>query len=142
MFIYRTQLRLKDTDATGVLYFSEQFKFALETFEEFLKERGFSWRELMASPFLLPVVHAEADYIAPLMVGDEMEIRLKVAKVGTSSITLHYSIRDRKRHCEVGKVEIVHVVVDKVTRTSVPIPDFLRVILENESLVACPEGIS
>ena len=37
MFIYRTQIRLKDTDATGVLYFSEQYKFALEAFEEFLK---------------------------------------------------------------------------------------------------------
>ena len=33
MFIYRTHLRLRDTDATGVMYFSEQFKFALEAFE-------------------------------------------------------------------------------------------------------------
>jgi 1,4-dihydroxy-2-naphthoyl-CoA hydrolase len=132
MFHYRTQIRLKDTDATGVLYFSEQFKFALETFEEFLKDRGFSWRELMASPFLLPVVHAEADYIAPMMVGDELEIILKVAKVGTSSMTLQYSLRDPQRGMIVGRVEIVHVVVDKTTRTSVPIPDFLRAILESE----------
>ncbi|MBS0604039.1 MAG: acyl-CoA thioesterase [Verrucomicrobia bacterium] len=135
MFIYRTQLRLKDTDATGVLYFSEQFKFALETFEEFLKDRGFSWRELMASPFLLPVVHAEADYIAPLMVGDELEVTLKVGKIGSSSMTLQYAFRDPERKIEVGRAEIVHVVVDRESRRSVPIPDFLRAILETELTV-------
>jgi YbgC/YbaW family acyl-CoA thioester hydrolase len=132
MFIYRTQLRLKDTDATGVLYFSEQFKFAMEAFEEFLKERGFAWKELMASAFLLPVVHAEADYTAPLMVGDELEIILKVRKVGSSSVTLQYSFRSPERKIEVGRAEVIHVAIDKETRVPMPIPDFLRVILESE----------
>ncbi len=132
MFTYLTQVRLKDTDATGVLYFSEQFKFALETFEEFLKERGFGWRELMASAYLLPVVHAEADYLAPMRVGDALEVSLKVAKIGSSSMTLQYHFRSPERKIEVGRAEIVHVVVDKETRASVPIPDFLRAILESE----------
>ncbi len=138
MFTYHTQVRLKDTDATGVLYFSEQFKFALEAFEEFLKERGFGWRELMASAYFLPVVHAEADYLAPMRVGDALEISLKVGKIGSSSMTLQYSFRDPERKIEVGRAEIVHVVVDKETRASVPIPDFLRAILESE-LVAVSE---
>jgi YbgC/YbaW family acyl-CoA thioester hydrolase len=131
MFTYRTQVRLKDTDATGVLYFSEQFKFALETFEEFLKDRGFSLKELMVSPYLLPVVHADADYFAPMTVGDILEVTLKVGKIGTSSITLQYSFRDPERSIDVGRAEIVHVVVDKHTRTSVPLPDFLKEILES-----------
>jgi YbgC/YbaW family acyl-CoA thioester hydrolase len=129
VFIYRTQIRLKDTDATGVLYFSEQFKFALEAFEEFLKERGFSFRELTKSPFLLPVVHAEADYKVPMMVGDPVEVQLQVAKIGTSSITLHSLLRDPERNIEVGKVELIHVLVDRATRKTVPIPDDLRAIL-------------
>lgn len=129
MFVYRTQIRLKDTDATGVLYFSEQFKFALEAFEEFLKERGYSLKELMETPFLLPVVHAEADYTAPMQVGDPLEVELRIANVGTSSITLHYLLRDPRRNIDVGRVELVHVAVDRATRTKVPVPDFLRAIL-------------
>lgn len=131
MFTYRTQIRLKDTDATGVLYFSEQYKFALEAFEEFLKDRGFAWSALMASPFLFPVVHCEADYKAPLRVGDPLEVTLVVAKVGTSSVTLECMFRDPKRDIHVGSTRIIHVAVDRESRQTVPIPDFLRPILES-----------
>lgn len=132
MFIYHTQVRLKDTDATGVLYFTEQFRMALEAFEEFLKDRGFSLKQLLESSYLMPIVHAEGDYLAPLMVGDELEVSLKVIKLGTSSVTLEFLFRDTDRKFDVGKVQIVHVVIEKEKRNSVPIPDFLRSILESE----------
>jgi len=128
-FVYRTQLRLKDTDATGVMYFSEQFKFALEAFEEFLKERGFALKELLASSFLLPVVHAKADYFAPMQVGDLLEVALYVEKIGCSSIVLHYLFSDPNRGIEVGRAEVVHVAVDRLTRKKIPIPERLRAIL-------------
>ncbi len=136
MFTYRTKIRLKDTDATGVLYFSEQFKLALEAFEEFLASQGFSLRELLNSSYLMPIVHAEADYSAPLKVGDPLEISLQVAKLGTSSITLQYALFDPDRKIPVGRVEIVHVVVDREKGISVPIPDFLRKLLEQNQFVA------
>jgi YbgC/YbaW family acyl-CoA thioester hydrolase len=142
MFLYRTRVRLKDADATGVLYFSEQFGMALEAFEEFIKERGFSLRQLLGSPYLMPVVHAEGDYLAPVMVDDELEISLKVLKLGISSITLQCTFHDPERKIDVGRVEIVHVVVDREKRTSVPIPDFLRTLLESELIVASePRGL-
>lgn len=130
MFIYRTKVRLKDTDATGVLYFAEQFRIALEAFEEFLKARGFSLSELLDSPYLMPVVHAEGDYMAPVKVGDELQVLLKIVKIGTSSVTLQSVLRDPARMIDVGRVEIVHVVVDREKRTAVPIPDFLKAIFE------------
>jgi 1,4-dihydroxy-2-naphthoyl-CoA hydrolase len=133
MFIYRTQVRLKDTDATGVLYFAEQFRMALEAFEEFLKERGFSLKQLLESAYLMPIVHAEADYFAPLTIGDNLEISFHVAKIGTSSVTLEYTFHDPDRKSDVGKVQIVHVVVDREKRTPVPIPDVLQAILEVEN---------
>lgn len=131
MFIYRTQIRLKDTDATGVLYFSEQYKFALEAFEEFLKERGFSFRTLTESQFLFPVVHCEADYKAPLMVGDPLEVSFWVAQIGNSSVTFQCTLRDPVRNIDVGSTKIVHVAVDRESRQKVPIPGFLRPILES-----------
>ena len=105
---------------------------ALEAFEEFLKERGFSLNQLLGSEYLMPIVHAEADYLVPLVVGDELEISLKVVKLGTSSVTLESHFHDPQRKISVGKVQIVHVVVDKEKRSSVPIPDFLRRLLEFE----------
>lgn len=130
MYIYKTQVRLRDTDATGVLYFAEQFRMALEAFEEFLKDKGFSLNQLLGSQYLMPIVHAEGDYFAPLVIGNTLEISLKVIKLGTSSVTLESSFHDPERKINVGRVQIVHVVVNRESRTSVPIPDFLRPILE------------
>ncbi len=81
MFTYQFQVRLQDTDATGVLYFPRQFQMAMEAFEEFLKHRGYSLRQLLESNYLMPVVHAEGDYLAPVMVGDVLEVRLRVGRM-------------------------------------------------------------
>jgi 1,4-dihydroxy-2-naphthoyl-CoA hydrolase len=137
MFVYHTQIRLKDTDATGVLYFSEQFSFALEALEEFLKSRGVAWSSLMESGYFLPVVHAEADYLAPLRVGDSLEVHLSVAKVGTSSVTLDYTFHDQSRKIEVGRARIVHVATCQKSRCSVPIPEFLREVFAVTNSHSC-----
>ncbi len=133
MFTYRRKIRLGDTDATGVLYFPQQFKIALEAFEELLRERKFPLKDLLNSAYLMPVVHAEADYLAPVKVDAELEIKLHIERVGTSSITLSCCFFDLESGIEVGKTKIVHVVVDRETRTSVPLPIFLRAALEVDS---------
>ena len=130
IFTHRRKVRLQDTDATGVLYFPQQFKMALETFEDFLTHHQMPLSSLMDSPYLLPVVHAEADYLAPIRIGDELDIELIIESIGTKSITLFYRFIDIKRSSSVGTAKVVHVTVDQKTRQSVPIPDFLRAVLE------------
>ncbi len=125
MFIYRTKMHLRHTDATGVLFFPEQFKFTSEAFEEFLIYRGVSLKALIDSPYLLPVVHTEADYKAPLQIGDVIEISVQVVKLGISSVTLHYELHQEKG-VEVGTVQTVHVAIDKATWKAVPLPHSLR----------------
>src|SRR4051812_12290672 len=80
------KIRLRDTDATGVLYFTEQLRMALEVLED-----CFSLQEMIEKEnFLMPIVHAESDYNAPLKVGDTVEISISCEKIGTSSFTLKY----------------------------------------------------
>lgn len=130
MFVYRRQIRLSDTDVTGVIYFAEQFKIAMETLEAFLTEKGYPLSRIFDSEYFMPVVHAKADYLAPVRIGEELEICLKVAQIGNSSVTFDYTLYDPKRSIEVGRVEMVHVAVDREKRSSVPIPLFLREMLE------------
>ena len=129
MFTYKTSIHLRDTDATGVLYFSEQFRIALETFEHFLRQEGISLQKILQrGSFLLPIVHAEGDYGAPLMVDDEIEVRLSVSRVGASSFTLESHIVKGAK--QVGKVAIVHVSVDQKTRQTIPLPQSLLTLLQ------------
>ena len=65
MFEYRTQIRMRNTDATGHLFFSEQFNLALEAFEEFLVSINRDEDPLL-DQMEMPIVHAEAKYKKPL----------------------------------------------------------------------------
>ncbi len=117
---FRT-IRLRETDATGVLYFSEQLKLALEIFEEYLSEKGPSLQEItMQKEFLLPIVHVEADYKMPLCLGDQVLIQLWVEKIGNSSFTLKTIFWLHGK--EAGQTTIVHVATSQKTGKSTPIP--------------------
>jgi 1,4-dihydroxy-2-naphthoyl-CoA hydrolase len=126
MFAYSRTIRLKDTDATGLLYFAQQLHLAMEAFEEFLSSRGSPLSSLMTSAYLLPVVHAESDYKAPLRVGDLIEVSIRGIVLGDSSVTVDYGFARAGE--EVGTARLVHVLVDKATGRSTAIPPQLRQI--------------
>lgn len=138
MFIYRRTIHLRQTDATGVLYFPEQLSIALEALEEYFLSKGFTLQEMIETDhFFLPVVHAEADFKAPLRVGDSIEIDLSVSRIGTSSFTLETTLWDKSRSLIVGTTRIVHVAVSQETRLSIPLPPRILGYLTELQLNVC-----
>lgn len=125
MFEYRTQIRMKNTDATGHLFFSEQFNLALEAFEEFLFNRTMDLDQVE-----MPIVRAEADYKKPLQLRDPIKITLGIKHLGSTSFSVSYLLFNLKTQEEVGSVIIVHVCIDSMTKKSIPLPLKLREYLE------------
>ena len=77
MFLHKHTVQMKETDATGCLYFVNQIQIAMEAFEKFLQTRNFSIASMLKEKkFILPVVHTEADFFSPLQIGDELEVKL------------------------------------------------------------------
>jgi 1,4-dihydroxy-2-naphthoyl-CoA hydrolase len=87
-----------------------------------LKKRG----------YFLPIVHAESDYKAPLFVGDEIAISVKVGHIGTSSFTFVYEIHNHKGVL-VGTAKTVHVTINKKTKKKLSLPKDFRSVLEKIS---------
>ncbi len=133
MYTYLAKISLRDTDATGVLYFTEQMRLCVEALESFLEEKGFPLARMIETlEYVIPIVHVESDYFSSLKVGDPLEIQLSLGSTGASSFTLKYTLYSRGT--EKGKVSIVHVVVDKETRTSLPLPADLTKLLDTLNL--------
>ncbi len=129
MYLRKKKIRLYETDATGVLYFAQQLKLAQETFEIFLESASFPLGVLLEKgEVLLPIVHAEADFFQPLRVGDEVELRLSLEKMGRTSFTLGCSFY--KEEVLVGTTSIVHVVIEKAAWSSIQIPAALHQCLQ------------
>ena len=130
MFNYTTTIKLHETDAAGLLFFSNQFKLLHDAYEALLESIGFGFaRMLLEKDYFLPIVHAESDYKAPLFVGDKVTITIKITHIGNTSFTFEYVLRDHAQKI-VGTGKTVHVTIDKKTREKIPLPNDMRLTLK------------
>lgn len=126
MYTYQTKVKLHETDAAGILFFSNQFKIIHDAYESLLESIGFGFAELLSSQkFFLPIVHAESDFKMPLFVGDVLEIQVRVETIGTTSFCFAYQLFNVQKQL-VGTAQTVHVTIDKKNRQKIPLPENMR----------------
>ena len=131
MFVYKRKIRFQDTDAAGIIFFPNQFCFYQEAFEAFLESIGYDLATVTRkNKHHLPVVYAEANYSAPLRLGDNIEIHLKVAHIGNSSLTFQADIIKESK-IPAGGVKVVHVCVNALTLKKASLPQSLRGKMES-----------
>ena len=132
-FEYSFKVRLHDTDAAGVLFFAHLFRYAHDAYEAFMATAGFPLAGLItgAGPHL-PLVHAEADYVAPIRHGEEIMIRLSLDALGDTSFTLTCGFLgpDGK---EKARSRTIHVALNPQTGRPTPLPVELSGVLKELS---------
>lgn len=130
MFIAKNKVRMHDTDMAGILYFARQFRFVHDALEDLTESAGFKFDKIFhEEKFVFVIVHCEADYYAPLKVGDELLVHVATEHIGTSSFTIDYQIF-KQDHTHAGSAKTVHVTLDSVKRTKIPIPASWKKVLE------------
>jgi 1,4-dihydroxy-2-naphthoyl-CoA hydrolase len=130
-FCYPVRVRVYDTDAAGILYFANQFRFVQEGFEAFFEHLGHPIPEMVASsPYIAPTVHAETDYYRSLKAGDEIVVEVTVVAIGRTSMTLGYRMVGENNGVLYGRAEMVYVFIERDTRQKRPIPTAIRACLE------------
>lgn len=128
-FTCELTVRLYDTDAAGFLFYGSQFRLAHAALEEFLQHLGLPIGEVLRRrEVLFPVVHAEADYRAPLSAGDRLTVRVGVRAIGERSFTIAYRFLLPGGR-EAGGALTVHSALDTATGASCPLPEALRAAL-------------
>ncbi len=128
MFETQTDVKLHDSDAAGLLFFAHYFKMAHAAYESFMKSVGCGLHRIIEkSDFLLPIVHAEADYKKSLSYGEEVTIFSR-AEVRESSFLLVYTFTDAEGNVA-AELKTVHVSVEKETGKKIPLPEEVRTAL-------------
>jgi 4-hydroxybenzoyl-CoA thioesterase len=132
---YRAQLKVRfaDIDNAGIVYyprFLHYFHVALEEF--FPAELGMEYSEVVRTHGIgFPTVHLETDFAKPLRFGDNIEVEVRVRRLGVSSLTWGYRVY-RRGEPEVlvqGGNTTVAVLLESFTK--IEIPDWLRRPLED-----------
>jgi acyl-CoA thioester hydrolase len=112
-----------DTDAGGRIHFTAAFRWAEQAEVALLRRLGFMadrWGDY-------PRRKVEAEYLKVLRFEDEVEVRLRVDKVGRTSITYAWSICKEDEPYIKGRHTVVHVNADGQPE---PLDDHVRSTLE------------
>lgn len=116
-------IRLRHTDAAGVLFFAEQLVLVHEAYEDLMDEMGHSLRSIFkTNEFAFPILHVETDFRLPVQIGDRVEVELSIERIGTTSFTLaHRLLRSDQL---VGQGKTVHgcIAPQSKTKTQLPAP--------------------
>ncbi len=76
------------------------------------------------------VVHTECDYFVSLAFPQSVEMGLRVARLGQSSVHYELGVFAQGAESSAAVGRFVHVYVDRQTRAAVPLPQALRAALE------------
>ena len=121
MHKFETKVRLHHTDALGIAYYSAIFVLAHECYESFLDIAAI----FKEGRYIIPIVHAEADYKVPLELSDNIAIEMRLTNTGRSSFTLEYDLINQRAEIA-AQVKTVHSVLDRKTRKPIEMPASIR----------------
>jgi len=118
-------VRMRDTDAAGIVYFPNFLTFSQNAFEAFISHLGFPIGKILDQQDLIfPIVHAEADFKSMLRLGEVLDIRIAVSHLGKTSFSVHNQITTGGRLA--GEVKLVHVFYNKIKNMPTLIPPAFR----------------
>jgi acyl-CoA thioester hydrolase len=127
-YVHRLRVRYGECDRQGVVFNANYFAYFDIAMTEIWRAAIGRYDAMVDSGVDMVVAEANARFLAPARFDDELEIAVKIERLGnTSSITRHLVRRDGEQLVE-GTMR--HVFVDLETMRKTPIPDWIREALD------------
>jgi 1,4-dihydroxy-2-naphthoyl-CoA hydrolase len=118
-FQYKYTIQFRDTDAAGVIYFTNILSICHVAYEASLIESGIDLKKFVNNPeFAVPITHASADFFKPLYCGDRITIELAPRSIDSCRFEIVYQL---------GSATAItkHVVINPSTRKRQELPAIL-----------------
>jgi 1,4-dihydroxy-2-naphthoyl-CoA hydrolase len=101
-----------DVDAAGIVYFGNVFDYCHRVFERLLETINIPLPQILKDAgWAMPLVHAEADYLKPILHGERLQVQVDLTKIGGSSLHFHYEIYGPGGELR-ARVTLVHATVE------------------------------
>ena len=122
-FSTRTRVGFSDTDAQSVVDYGRYNPFFDLARTEYLRSLGLLHREL-GGEFVMRA--NDVEYFAPARFDDELEIHIRVAQIGRTSMTYEFAAFKIPEATLLVTAHQTLVFIDRDARRPVPIPDEYR----------------
>lgn len=102
-YVHRAPVRFTHTDPAGYVFFPRFFEMFQAAVEDWFNLcLGLNYAELILQHGIgFPTAHTECDFLRPCRLGETLELRLILEKVGRTSLTLRFdgSVGGEQRLC-------------------------------------------
>ena len=110
------RVRYAETDRMGVVYYANYLVWFEVGRTEWLRETGWSYREMEGDGIALPVIEAHCDYRQPARYDDELEIRTRAALVTPARLRFGYEVVRLRDQVLAAAGYTVHAALDATGR--------------------------
>lgn len=122
-----------DTDQMGVVYYGNYMALFERARNELMRACGYTYKQCETEGFMLPVIHAEADYKSPAKYDDLLEISAWVQLQKGVRIEIACEVRRKGEEAVLAKGYTRHVFVSTEDFRPCPPPQrFLDSLVEDE----------
>ena len=90
--VSKVRVRYAETDKMGVVYHANYFVWFEVGRTDLLRNNGWTYREMEAEGFSLPVIEAHCDYKQPARYDDELEIRVEGTQISPARVACKYEV--------------------------------------------------
>ena len=129
-FFHPFRVRYSEIDGQGVLFNAPYLAYYDTAITEFFRALGYDqYADAQKSGVDFHVVKAVVEYKAPIRFDWDLDVGVRVARIGNSSMTFELAIFRKDEEELLAAGEIVWVNTDQATHRPVPIPAATRELL-------------
>ena len=125
--ISRVRVRYAETDQMGVVYYANYLVWFEIARTDRLRETGWTYREMEAEGFKLPVIEAHCEYKMAARYDDEIEVRTTGALLSPVRIAFDYEVARVSDSAGLAHGRTVHVLLGRDGRPA-RLPERVREI--------------
>lgn len=126
----QTRVRYADTDTMRVVYYANFLVWFESGRVELLRSRGIVYRDIEHLGIFIPVIEVQANYLAPARFDDELLVKTRLTKIGTTSMRFENEVYKLPFMELLCRGHTVHVAVDGDGKP-IPVPDEIRAKLSS-----------
>ncbi len=128
------RVQFAETDMAGVMHFANYFRWMEEVEHAFFRSLGMSIiQQHNGVTISFPRVRVSCEYFAAARFEDEIDVTLRLAKMGKKSVTWEAEFSRRGEPLARGEMKMVCCRMEADKFTSIPIPEAIRAKLKGEN---------
>ena len=129
-FHYDLRVRFAETDLQGIVFNGNYLTYYDTAWTEYFRELGMTYHKFLDRGVDTVLARTTIDFKSPARFDDIIEVHTRVSSIGTTSLWFDFEIYPKGEDRLVGAASSLYVCVDPKTLKKIPVPEWLRSVIE------------